>query len=196
MDTDGSGLGARDRLLDAARKVFAHYGSAGATTRRIAEEAGVNEVTVFRHFGSKEALLEEAARAHATGEHAVPLPERPQKPEAELTAWCAREIERLRESREFIMQCLAGEPVHPQLAESAAVPLTQSSDELRRYVERLAATGRLKYPEDRGIATTMLLSAMYSDALGRTTLPEVHYMSAAETPALYVRLFLRALGAR
>ncbi len=45
------------RLLDAAARVFAQSGLEGATTREIAREAGVNEVTLFRHFQSKENLL-------------------------------------------------------------------------------------------------------------------------------------------
>ena len=47
----------RDRILDAALKTFARDGLQGATTRNIAQEAGVNEVTLFRHFQNKEGLL-------------------------------------------------------------------------------------------------------------------------------------------
>ncbi len=47
----------RQRLLDAAARVFAEHGLAGATTRAIAEAAGVNEVTLFRHFHTKDGLL-------------------------------------------------------------------------------------------------------------------------------------------
>ena len=50
----------RDRIIRAAVDVFAEAGYRGATTRRIAQQAGVNEVTLFRHFGSKEELIEEA----------------------------------------------------------------------------------------------------------------------------------------
>lgn len=49
---------ARDRLLAAAAKVFARDGLTGATTREIAREAGVNEVTLFRLFHSKQRLLD------------------------------------------------------------------------------------------------------------------------------------------
>jgi len=47
----------RDRLLQAAARVYAREGLTGATTRAIAEEAGVNEVTLFRHFQTKDRLL-------------------------------------------------------------------------------------------------------------------------------------------
>ncbi|NUN66175.1 TetR/AcrR family transcriptional regulator [Pseudanabaena biceps] len=47
----------RDRLLKTAVEVFATEGIAGATTREIARIAGVNEITLFRHFQSKEQLL-------------------------------------------------------------------------------------------------------------------------------------------
>src|SRR5882724_8443862 len=48
---------ARQRLLDAATRIFARDGLNGATTRAIARQAGVNEVTLFRLFQSKENLL-------------------------------------------------------------------------------------------------------------------------------------------
>ncbi|MEH2385114.1 MAG: helix-turn-helix domain-containing protein, partial [Nostoc sp.] len=44
----------RTRLIEAASQVFASLGVQGATTREIARVAGVNEVTLFRHFASKE----------------------------------------------------------------------------------------------------------------------------------------------
>ncbi|HTJ77526.1 MAG TPA: TetR/AcrR family transcriptional regulator [Rariglobus sp.] len=47
----------RDRILAAAARIFARNGLTGATTRAIAHEAGVNEVTIFRHFKSKDRLL-------------------------------------------------------------------------------------------------------------------------------------------
>jgi AcrR family transcriptional regulator len=47
----------RARLIQAAIEVFATAGIAGATTREIAGVAGVSEVTLFRHFQSKEQLL-------------------------------------------------------------------------------------------------------------------------------------------
>lgn len=52
----------RARLIKAATEVFAKAGLTGATTREIARVAGVNEVTLFRHFQSKEQLLNAVIR--------------------------------------------------------------------------------------------------------------------------------------
>jgi AcrR family transcriptional regulator len=70
----GSDSGADDtrrRILLAAAQVFAEKGYARASTRTLADAAGVNEVTLFRHFGSKKNLFaaivdEYAAPALAT----------------------------------------------------------------------------------------------------------------------------------
>jgi AcrR family transcriptional regulator len=48
----------RARILAAARELFERLGTRGTTTREVAERAGVNEATLFRHFGSKRALLQ------------------------------------------------------------------------------------------------------------------------------------------
>lgn len=46
-----------NRILDAATELFAERGYAASTTREIAQRAGVNEVTVFRHFENKVGIL-------------------------------------------------------------------------------------------------------------------------------------------
>ena len=48
----------RESLLNAALDIFSEKGFNGATTRSIAERAGVNEVTLFRHFGNKDSLFD------------------------------------------------------------------------------------------------------------------------------------------
>ena len=53
---------ADDRILEATISVLARDGYAGATTRKIADEAGVNEVTLFRKFKNKENLVSEARK--------------------------------------------------------------------------------------------------------------------------------------
>jgi AcrR family transcriptional regulator len=48
---------AEEALLDAAERLLAEVGYAGVTTRRLAEEAGLNHGLVHYYFGSNENLL-------------------------------------------------------------------------------------------------------------------------------------------
>ena len=47
----------KTRLIEAALDLFAERGVTDTTTKAVADRAGVNEVTLFRHFGSKHGLL-------------------------------------------------------------------------------------------------------------------------------------------
>jgi AcrR family transcriptional regulator len=53
----GQIISTRQRLIDAARSLFATQGITETTTKAVAELAQVNEVTLFRHFGNKYGLL-------------------------------------------------------------------------------------------------------------------------------------------
>ena len=52
----------RQRLLRAALELYTSVGFRATTTPMIAERAGVAEGTIYRHFGGKEDLLNEAYR--------------------------------------------------------------------------------------------------------------------------------------
>ena len=49
-----------DAILDAVVATVVAHGYTGATTRQIADAAGVNEVTLFRRFANKQTLVLEA----------------------------------------------------------------------------------------------------------------------------------------
>jgi AcrR family transcriptional regulator len=61
----------RRRLLDAAAETLNREGIQGATTREIARRAGVCEVTLFRHFKSKEQLLRALLQQGLTAQIAI-----------------------------------------------------------------------------------------------------------------------------
>ncbi len=50
-------LSSRERIVAAALSLFLAQGITATTTKAIAEQAAVNEVTLFRQFGSKQGLL-------------------------------------------------------------------------------------------------------------------------------------------
>lgn len=57
---DNSHVGSDDKLLLAAIDLISEKGYNGVTTKEIAAAAGLSEKTLFRHFGSKQNLLESA----------------------------------------------------------------------------------------------------------------------------------------
>lgn len=59
-DSSSSKLGSSDKLLLAALHLIAEKGYNGVTTLEIATAAGLSEKTLFRHFGTKQKLLEAA----------------------------------------------------------------------------------------------------------------------------------------
>lgn len=68
-------LGARARLLDAAAEIFGTFNLEGATTRQLAERAGVNQAAIPYYFGGKEGLylatVEHFFSVHAPTIHSV-----------------------------------------------------------------------------------------------------------------------------
>lgn len=61
------GDGTRQRLVEAAIEEFAAHGFDGASTRSLADKAGVNLASIPYHFGSKAGLYRAAAQHIADG---------------------------------------------------------------------------------------------------------------------------------
>jgi AcrR family transcriptional regulator len=55
----------KGKILEAGLALFSQRGYLGATTKEIAKEAGVAELTLFRHFSSKEKLFEEMIHTYS-----------------------------------------------------------------------------------------------------------------------------------
>ncbi|WP_199613791.1 TetR/AcrR family transcriptional regulator [Paenibacillus alkalitolerans] len=62
-----------DKILMAAIDLMSEKGYDGTTTKEIAAAAGVNEVTLFRHFGTKQKLLETAFHRYHYAEEMTKL---------------------------------------------------------------------------------------------------------------------------
>jgi AcrR family transcriptional regulator len=185
----------RDQLLAAAARVYAEAGYRGATTRRIAQEAGVNEITLFRHFGSKQSLLHEAvARAGGLRTDTL-LPEDPVDPAAELLRWATSHIADLHEHRSLIRTCLGELEARPGLVSSSLEsPSAQAAEALAVYLRRLRERRLAGAGFDEHVASAMLMGTLFGDAMGRDVVPEMFRKSLEESLHEYVRLFVRAIG--
>lgn len=185
----------RERILGAAVRVFAEHGTRGATTRRIAAEAGVNEVTLFRQFGTKEELLREALRWAAEQVMIHTLPEEPADPRAELTRWCDAHLRGLRGARALLRTSIAEHEGNPGAGAPGCEVPVRISAELERYLGRLAERGLVRAELDPAAAAAMLMGAIFTDAMTRDIMPARYPFPAEAAAARYVDLFLRAIGA-
>ena len=186
---------ARERLMEAALRVFEEAGSRGATTRRIAAEAGVNEITLFRHFGSKGALMAEAIACAAQRGLEQRLPGEPVDPAVELTEWAREHMAHLRRSSGMIRTCM-GEMEHaPEIRACAGAGPRRVSEELTGYLGRLQERGMADPRVDVNAAAALLMGALFGDAMMREMMPEHFPYTSEEAPAKYVELLLRGIGA-
>lgn len=196
----------RDKILEAAVAAYSEFGF-GATTRRVADLAGVNEVTLFRHFGSKSALMDEALAWFLARLSRVeaPFPAVPVEPEAELYAWARSFHGRLFDARHFLRRAMGAIEARQHEASEAMKASMCAEEDLQRYVVALDEAGWLRDipagPEDRAAylhaAQQMLFGGLFGDALWRDLMPPDALPFDVDTCVRhYVRVFCVALRLR
>jgi AcrR family transcriptional regulator len=114
----------REKILDAARKVFLENGFAGARTRRIAEEAGITEALLYRYFPSKSAIFQ--AAVHEPLERFV---DELLATTADIDTGRGDRRDRLRQVNEMLLQFMADS------APFLAVVLLSELSEARRFYQ-------------------------------------------------------------
>ena len=186
----------RSTILSAAVQVFSQHGFRGSTTRRIADAASVNEVTIFRYFGSKEALLQEAIRGSDANAFTSPLPAEPQNPVHELTQWCTAVITHLHSRSSVIRKCMGEMEERPELSGNATEAPIRATNELCTYFRKLRSKGFTEEEFDPSVASAMLIGSLFHDAMGRDMMPDAYPKPANKAPAKYAQFILRALGVR
>ena len=187
----------RQRILDAAARIYGEAGFRGATTRRIAAEAGVNEVTLFRIFGSKASLLAEAVQCCAPPVETMPyLPGEPQDPERELVAWATQHLARLHRNAPLIRTMLGELEEHPDMASTVSIAPRQSHKLLRDYLGRLRRGGWIDPEVSIPAAASMLIGTLFADVMGRPLMPDLLPQPEHGAARSYVRLFVAAIGLR
>jgi AcrR family transcriptional regulator len=117
----------RERIIAAARELFHRHGIRGVGVDTIADAAGTNKMTLYRHFGSKdELILAYVQTVAAEGEvwwQEIAL-NHPRDPQAQLEDWLERAVECVSEDRGCDLA-------------NAAVELTENNHPARRLIEQL-----------------------------------------------------------
>ena len=184
----------RQEILAAAAGVFAQYGFLGATTRRIAEAAGVNEVTIFRYFGSKDTLLLEAMQHVTQAIGITELPAEPVDPQRELTTWSEAFINHLRLRSSMIRKTMSEIEEHPEIGICASHVPKRASADLCAYLDALKRQGLASEEFDSKTAAAMLMGAIFGDAMGRGMMGDIYPEPADKAASMYATFLLRAVG--
>jgi AcrR family transcriptional regulator len=184
----------REAILEAALRLYAESGSRGATTRRIAEGAGITEVTLFRHFRTKRDVLREALECAAGRVRVTPLPAQPVDPSAELASWCRAELEGLHRVRSLLRTSMGEFEENPEVGTSVCSVQRRVSAELSAYLERLREGGWVPAEADTAGVARMLMGSLFAEAVSRDIMPERFPGSLDEAASRYARLALAALG--
>jgi AcrR family transcriptional regulator len=123
----------RDRIAGAARGLFHKHGIRGIGVDAIAEAAGTNKMTLYRHFGSKDDLIVQCLRDAAQEAEvwwAEIASDHPGDPLAQLRAWILGAAE-----------CVLGDDRGCELA-NAAVELAETDHPARRVIEEIKTEHR------------------------------------------------------
>ncbi len=135
-------LSARERLIQASLAVLSEHGFRGATTRDIADRAGVSEVTLFRQFGTKAGLVDAALDKVTEGFRG-----RAQSPtddlEGDLTALAERYVAFIDSWPALADRVLPELTSDPDLGVRAKAILERNADAIRDLVIHHQARGDL-----------------------------------------------------
>jgi len=186
----------RTAILNAAVQVFSQHGFRGSTTRRIADAAAVNEVTIFRYFGSKEALLQEAISASEEKVFSNSLPAKPVAPLSELADWSAAVVSHLKGRSSVIRKCMGELEERPELTARASEFPTRATNDLCTYFRELKSLGFTHDEFEPTVASSMLIAALFHDAMSREMMPAIFPNPADSAPLKYAEFVLRAIGVK
>jgi AcrR family transcriptional regulator len=144
----------RDRIVSAARDLFHKHGIRGIGVETIAEVAGSNKMTLYRHFGSKDdlvcACLQEVAQEAAAMWDDLEAAH-PGNPKAQLREWV-----------QYGAECVASDDRGCDLA-NAAVELTETEHPARKLIEDVK-----KQHRDRLAALCLAAGARQPELLADT----------------------------
>jgi AcrR family transcriptional regulator len=185
--------GTTERILAATIQVYAEAGFRGTTTRRIAQEAGVNEITIFRQFGTKEALVKAALSRTHQEENPVNLGE-PVDPPAELYEWAISTYRHWYAGRHLISKVLGDLVEHPELAPDICEEPSCKHAVLSGYLDRLRQRGLASGDYLPDAAAGMLLGSVFSYAIWRDHFVTPDLPSPEEEVRHYVQLLLASVG--
>lgn len=152
---------AHRRILDAARELLSEEGFSDLRLEHVAARAGVGKATIYRRWGSKEALAQELL-SELAGPH-IAVAETGHT-RAELLAAVTNPMRAVTDTPfgPVIRALLSQIAVNPTLGDPFRATVVQARrDEIGRVIARGIARGDLRPDADPTIATELLVGPVY-----------------------------------
>jgi len=185
----------RERILNAAMRVFARDGVAGATTREIARVARVNEVTLFRYFKNKNELLRQMVLHNCTRYEQVFAEASLQSKEdfrRTIQSFADTMGRKLDDNEDMVRTFIGEMKRHLKLSRRIFVQASkQSREKFIAYITAAQQAGYVRKEVDPVTATDALYGMLMSGAL-RRPLTESLY-SKQQYAETCVDLFLKGI---
>ena len=162
--TQPSEVQTRTRILASAQRLFARRGYEGTTTRALAQEAGVAEGTLFRHFDNKKAILVEVATQGWIEILTDLLTELSEMGSYKAVAQVMqRRMLHLRENADLLRVCFLEAQFHPELRDRIqAEVIDKMTDVAEAFVQTAMDRGIYRQMNPRLVANVFLGMFMIS----------------------------------
>lgn len=181
----------RQALIDAALEVFLRHGFARATTREIAQTAGVAEGTIYRHFADKHVLFSEVFRSLIAdiADELRRLPERAgQDTVSDHLEYLFSLVGRMQEQLSSLMASMWADP---ELARKIGAHIREHAREgfeppapvamVAEYIRAEQALGRIRGDVDATEAAAVVLSVPFASGMERAL--RTHMPAPGDFPA-------------
>lgn len=187
------------RLLDAAYQVFSELGFRRATTLQIAKAANVNEVTLYRRYATKEALMVAAMEYQANRMIAIlrdyDLPQEPKHLERDLKPYLDLILNAMIQAKQAHRTAIGEWGHHPAIDQYLLLTTDHVCQQVSGYFVRAAKAGLLKESVRPEVAAQPLLGAIFADSLMRDIMPARYPLSPERSVDAYLDVFLHGIAA-
>lgn len=185
-----------ERIIDAALQLVSEKGYTAATTKAIADLAGVNEVTIFRHFGNKRGILKAIIEQFSY----FPLLQQEINKnvtwdlESDLLNFSVKHFNFLMSIKDFVMIGFKEAMQFPEINEEIAnIPL-HIKNELIHYFREMHERGKIR-EVDFEAAALSLIAVNFGHFMSRARLGTiVSNMSTEELLKTSISIFSRGLA--
>lgn len=145
----------RKRILSATQTVLGNTGSLHFTMEQVADEAGLGVATLYRHFGTKEKLLEQTADLFHPRQLAKELLSHASNDiQADLEGFATQVIQYMQSQNEISRLIFSGDVHVQQLFRNNRSDQERTLTTLTRYLAEQIKAGRLKHHDPFNLAAS------------------------------------------